>query len=100
MGKSVDLLFAKEGKLIAKKLETNLPLLKHIRDNIFIKYLNTTEWKKAGFSTEPIGLNDGQTWSWIHLDVREFGTNNLIDKYFINLLNCNNYNEKITEIKN
>lgn len=36
----------------------------------FIKYLNTTQWKKQGLSTEPIGMKKNETHSWIHLDVR------------------------------
>ena len=100
MGKSVDLLFAKEGRLIAEKLETNLPLLRYIRNDLFVKYLNTTEWLRQGFATEPIGLKSGETWSWIHIDVREFGANNLKDIYFIKQQTDNNYSKEMFEIKN
>lgn len=100
MGKSVDIKFAKEGKQIVGKQRSNLPLLEFVRDNLFIKYLNTTEWINAGFSTEPIGLNNGQTWSWIHLDVREFGKNNLKDEYFIKKNSDMNFAKKILDIKN
>jgi hypothetical protein len=100
MGKAADITFSKGGILISDKKSTNLPLLKYIRDNLFVEYLDTTQWKKQGFSTEPIGLNDGETWSWIHLDVRAFSDKCRDDLFFIKSNNDKNFNKKIIDINN
>ena len=85
MGKAVDIQFKRNGKVITGKLKSNLPILEEIRDNFFSKYLSSKyNWVNGtnNFSLEPFGLNSGQTWSWIHMDVREFDNKYLDDKYF------------------
>ncbi|PAM93837.1 hypothetical protein B4N84_16325 [Flavobacterium sp. IR1] len=86
MGKAVDIQFSKNGITIQGKRQSNLSLLNEINDNFFAKFLNAKyQWidGKNNFSIEPIGMNEGQTWSWIHLDVREFDNEYLDDKYFV-----------------
>jgi hypothetical protein len=97
MGKAVDITFT---GILAGKEPTNLPLLRNIRRDIFVRNLNTTEWVRQGFSTEPIGVNDGQTWSWMHLDVREFDISYREDKYFIKSNSGNNFSKNILDINN
>ena len=97
MGKAVDIGF---NGILAGRQESNLPLLRDMRNSVFVKYLNTTEWRGQGFSTKPIGLDDGLAWSWMHLDVREFGALNLKDEYFIKSKDERNFNKKIIEINN
>ena len=100
LGKSVDIQFKKGTWIISGKDKENIQPLKMIRDDIFIKYLKTTEWKKQGLSTEPIGLGKNQTYSWIHMDIREFGSSNLVDSCFIKKNSDKYYSHKIIEIKN
>ncbi|TRX36198.1 hypothetical protein FNW52_09235 [Flavobacterium sp. ZT3R18] len=86
MGKAVDIQFSKNGITIGGKRESNLPLLRDINDKFYSKYLNAKyQWVngKNNFSIEPIGLGTNQTYSWIHLDVREFDNEYLDDKYFV-----------------
>lgn len=85
MGKAVDLQFSKNGHAITGKSQSNISLLEEIRDNFFTKYLNSKyQWVNGtnNFSLEPFGLGSGQTWSWIHMDVREFDNEHLDDKFF------------------
>lgn len=86
MGKAVDIQFSKNGNTIGGKRESNLPLLREINDKFYSKYLNAKyQWVNGrnNFSIEPIGLSTNQTYSWIHLDVREFDNEYLDDKYFV-----------------
>jgi len=86
MGKAVDIQFSKNGITIGGKRQSNLPLLRDINDKFYSKYLNAKyQWVngKNNFSIEPIGLGTNQTYSWIHLDVREFDNEYLDDKYFV-----------------
>lgn len=86
MGKAVDIQFSKNGNTIGGKQESNLPLLREINDKFYSKYLNAKyQWINGenNFSIEPIGLGTNQTYSWIHLDVREFNNEYLDDKYFV-----------------
>lgn len=86
MGKAVDLQFTKNGREITGKKESNLPILRDIRDKIFTPYLDSKyQWVNGTnkFCLEPFGTGSGQTWSWIHMDVREFENTYLDDKYFI-----------------
>ncbi|WP_430827552.1 N-acetylmuramidase domain-containing protein [Chryseobacterium indologenes] len=85
MGKAVDIQFLKNNKLVAGKKEENLPILRDIRDKFYTKYLDSKyNWLNGNnnFSLEPFGLGNGQTWSWIHMDVREFDNVYLDDKFF------------------
>ncbi|WP_228462891.1 glycosyl hydrolase 108 family protein [Chryseobacterium caseinilyticum] len=86
MGKAVDLQFSKNGRAITGKSQSNVALLVELRDNFFTKYLNSKyQWVDGqnNYSLEPFGLGSGQTWSWIHMDVREFQNTYLDDKYFV-----------------
>jgi len=86
MGKAVDIQFLKNNKLVGGKKEENLPILRDIRDKFYTKYLDSKyNWVNGNnnFSLEPFGLGKGQTWSWIHTDVREFDNVYLDDKFFI-----------------
>lgn len=86
MGKAVDIQFSKNGHTIAGKIASNLPLLREINEKFYSKYLNAKyQWVngKNNFSIEPIGLGKDHTYSWIHLDVREFDNEYLDDKYFV-----------------
>lgn len=64
--------------------------IEYIRDNFFANYLKAEKkWgEKNVFTTEPIGLNKdntkipGHTYSWIHIDVRQFESQYLLDEYF------------------
>ncbi|QYS88669.1 hypothetical protein [Flavobacterium davisii] len=90
MGKAVDIQFSKNGEPIVGKKSSNLPLLKEIRDKFYEKYLDTKyQWVdgKNNFSLEPFGLSSGTTWSWVHMDVREFENKFLEDIYFIKTQN-------------
>ena len=89
-GKALDIQFSKENWNIAGKFFKNIEPLKYIRDNFFVNYLKAEkEWgEKNVFTTEPIGLNKdntkipGHTYSWIHIDVRQFENQYLLDEYF------------------
>jgi lysozyme family protein len=90
-GKAIDIQFDKGTWQIRGQLYKNIAELKKIREDIFYKYLNAkTSWtEKNNFSLEPIGLNtdnslvdSNHTYSWIHMDVREFDKKYLDDKYF------------------
>ncbi len=90
-GKAIDIQFDKGKWQIRGQLYKNIAELTKIREDIFYKYLNAkTSWtEKNSFSLEPIGLQsdnkiiDGNhTYSWIHLDVREFDKKYMDDKYF------------------
>jgi len=86
MGKAVDIQFSKNGQTIKGKDTANLPKLNEIYNNFYAKYLDAKyQWVdgKNNFSIEPIGMGKDQTYSWIHLDVREFDNEYLDDKYFI-----------------
>ncbi|WP_294322640.1 glycosyl hydrolase 108 family protein, partial [uncultured Chryseobacterium sp.] len=90
-GKAIDIQFDKGKWQIRGQLHKNIAELTQIRQDIFYKYLNAkTSWtEKNNFSLEPIGLQsdnkiiDGNhTYSWIHLDVREFDKKYMDDKFF------------------
>lgn len=86
MGKAVDIQFSKNGTTIQGKKEGNIALLKEIRDGFYTKYLDSKyQWVDGenNFSLEPFGMGRGNTWSWIHMDVREFENKHLEDKYFV-----------------
>lgn len=109
-GKAIDIQFDKENWKIRGQVYKNIAELTKIRADFFYKYLNAkTSWTDVNhFSLEPIGLNsdgskiDGNhTYSWIHLDVREFEKTYLEDKYFCknsNELNGNNIIQMATEL--
>lgn len=89
----MDIQFSKGKWDIGGPEQRNLAPLRDLRDTLFHKYLDAkTSWVDADdkFSLEPIDLiykKDGSidknyTYSWIHLDVREFKTVYLEDKYF------------------
>ncbi|OWP83144.1 hypothetical protein BWK59_12080 [Flavobacterium davisii] len=90
-GKAIDIQFSKGDKHFRGQYYSNIVHLEKIRDNYFIKFLNAkTNWtKKNYYGLEPIGLNknnskidSNHTYSWIHLDVREFESEYLKDEYF------------------
>lgn len=91
-GKAIDIQFSKGTWAIRGEQKKNLEPLRDIRDNIYIKYLGAQkEWPaKNLYSIEPIDLlydskgnvRFDHTFSWIHVDVREFDTVYLDDKYF------------------
>ncbi|WP_419868510.1 glycosyl hydrolase 108 family protein [Chryseobacterium sp. CT-SW4] len=90
-GKAIDIQFNKGDWKIRGRLYKNITELKSIREEILYKYLNAkTSWiERNNFSLEPIGLNSdntiidsNHTYSWIHMDVREFDKIYLDDKYF------------------
>jgi len=90
-GKAIDIQFNKGTWLIRGQVYKNIQALTDIRDNIVIKNLNAkSSWTSPNnYGLEPIGLNkdntkiDGNhTYSWIHMDVREFESAYLEDKYF------------------
>lgn len=90
-GKAIDIQFDKGQWQIRGQLYKNIAELTKVRENIFYKYLSAkTSWtEKNSFSLEPIGLQsnnkiiDGNhTYSWIHLDVREFDKKYMDDKFF------------------
>jgi GH24 family phage-related lysozyme (muramidase) len=86
MGKAVDIQFSKNGTTIEGRRQSNLPILHEIYDKFYSKYLQAKyQWVggQNNFSIEPIGIGDGLTNSWIHLDVREFDNEYLDDEYFI-----------------
>ena len=91
-GKAIDIQFKDTGD-IGGTLQSNIPKLKKIREDIFYKYLNAkTNWVNGtnNFCLEPIALiykpngkiDQNYTYSWIHFDVREFESIYLEDKYF------------------
>ncbi|WP_281237910.1 glycosyl hydrolase 108 family protein [Flavobacterium praedii] len=91
-GKALDIQFNKGNWEIKGAQEKNLVPLRDLKDSIFLKYLNAkTSWTDPNnFSLEPIDLkydangdiDNNYTYSWIHLDVREFDPIYLDDKYF------------------
>ena len=90
-GKAIDIQFDKGNWQIRGKVYKNIAELEAIRTQIFYKYLNAkTSWTDSNhFSLEPIGLNkdnskidSNHTYSWIHMDVREFEKKYLADRYF------------------
>ena len=90
-GKAIDIQFKKNNIMISGKNYKNIESLEDIRKLFFEKYLKAeTSWKKKNnFSLEPIGLNKNNTiidkkhtYSWIHMDVREFEKEYLDDIYF------------------
>lgn len=97
-GKAIDMQFEKGSKLISGEKYDNLPILRDIRDKFFVKYLNVKKsWKNDNgtvavnhFSVEPIDLlykangkvRYDHTFSWIHLDVRQYEEEYLHDEYF------------------
>ncbi|EJL62015.1 glycosyl hydrolase 108 family protein [Flavobacterium sp. CF136] len=101
-GKAIDIQFSKGEWQIRNAVEKNLKALEDIRDSFYIKYLGAQKnWPdKNLFSTEPIGLlyyPDGSlrfdyTFSWLHVDVRQFESIYLEDKYFCK--NANGLNGK------
>ncbi|WP_165851717.1 glycosyl hydrolase 108 family protein [Chryseobacterium pennipullorum] len=101
-GKAIDIQFSKGNWAIRGGNKENLAELRMIRDSIFIKYLGAQkEWPgKNLFSIEPIDLrysNKGKlrydhTFSWIHMDVRQFDSQYLEDQYFCKSLS--DLNEK------
>jgi lysozyme family protein len=91
-GKAIDIQFKDTGD-IGGALQSNIPKLKTIREDIFYKYLDSkTSWINGTnkFCLEPIALiykpngsiDQNYTYSWIHFDVREFEAIYLEDKYF------------------
>ena len=90
MGKAVDIQFSKNGLIIQGNKQENIPLLHEINDKFYSKYLNAKyQWVNGenNFSIEPIGTTKDHTYSWIHLDVREFKNEYLDDKYFVKTQN-------------
>lgn len=97
-GKAIDIQFSKGDWQIRNAVKKNLKTLEDIRDSFYIKYLGAQKnWPdKNLFSTEPIDLlyyPDGSlrydyTFSWLHIDVRQFDSVYLEDKYF-----CKNTND-------
>ncbi len=91
-GKAIDIQFSKDKWQIRGPEKRNLVELRKIRDDFFIKQLGSQkEWPgKNVFSIEPIDLlyyGDGSlrydyTFSWIHMDVREFDATHLQEKNF------------------
>ncbi len=91
-GKAIDIQFSKGNWQIRGENKKNLVELRSMRDSIFVKYLGAQkEWPNTNlFSIEPIDLlynNKGKvrydhTFSWIHMDVRQFDSQYLEDKYF------------------
>ncbi|MCV9926938.1 hypothetical protein OIU83_04715 [Flavobacterium sp. LS1R49] len=91
-GKAIDIQFSKGTLEIRGEKKEYLKDLRDIRDNIYIKYLGAQkEWPaKNLYSIEPIDLlydkkgnvRFDHTFSWIHVDVREFDSIYLDDKYF------------------
>jgi lysozyme family protein len=91
-GKAIDIQFSKNSIEIRGAKRENLQKLKDIRDDFYIKYLGAQKnWTdKNIFSTEPIDLlyyPDGSlrydyTFSWLHIDVRQFDSIYLEDIYF------------------
>ena len=91
-GKAIDIQFSKGSWQIRGPQKKNLDTLRDIRDNIYVKYLGAQKnWPDSNkFSIEPIDLlyyADGSlrydhTFSWIHMDVREFEEIYLNDEYF------------------
>lgn len=91
-GKAIDIQFSKNGAEIRGPIRANLQKLRDIRDEFYIKYLGAQEeWpNKNLFSVEPIDLlyyPDGSlrydhTFSWLHIDVRQFESIYLEDNYF------------------
>ncbi|QYN43375.1 peptidoglycan-binding protein [Gilliamella sp. ESL0441] len=106
-GKAIDIQFYKENWAIAGKNKKNIEPLIYIRDNFFKTYLNSQDdWKdKNLFTTEPIGLDSkgnsisGFTYSWIHMDVRSFEKQYLLDEYFCTNATILNGEKLITIIK-
>ncbi|MCO6524051.1 MAG: hypothetical protein J6562_03385 [Candidatus Schmidhempelia sp.] len=89
-GKALDIQFYKGTWAIGGLNKNNIAPLLYIRDNFFKTYLNTeNDWDNINlFTTEPIGLTptgekiSGHTYSWIHMDVRSFEKQYLLDEYF------------------
>ncbi|MWP74329.1 peptidoglycan-binding domain-containing protein, partial [Gilliamella sp. Pra-s52] len=90
-GKALDIQFNKGTWEIRLRKYKNIEPLKYIRDNFFVTYLNAQrKWSNINlFTTEPIGLNPDDsiidkkhTYSWIHMDVRTFEKQYLLDEYF------------------
>ncbi len=91
-GKAIDIQFSKGDWKIRGEQKKNLETLRKIRDEFYIKYLGGQEnWTNPNkFSIEPIDLlydkkgnvRYDHTFSWIHIDVREFKSIYLDDKYF------------------
>jgi len=91
-GKAIDIQFSKGTWEIRGEQRNNLGALRDIRDEIYIKHLGAQkEWPgKNLYSIEPIDLlydrrgnvRFDHTFSWIHVDVREFDPIYLEDKYF------------------
>ncbi|SFC41756.1 glycoside hydrolase family protein [Kaistella jeonii] len=102
-GKALDIQFSKGNWAIRGPQKKNLTELKSMRDDIFVKYLGAQkEWPDLDlYSIEPIDLlyyRDGSlrydhTFSWIHIDVRQYKKEYLDDKYFCtNLVSLNGRN--------
>ncbi|OCG26344.1 hypothetical protein A9G45_10980 [Gilliamella sp. HK2] len=90
-GKALDIQFNKGNWEIRHRFYINIEPLMYIRDNFFATYLNAqNKWANSNlFSTEPIGLKKdnsiidrNHTYSWIHMDVRSFEKQYLLDEYF------------------
>jgi hypothetical protein len=73
--------------------------MRKISVSLLVLFLFISCGTRTTIDTEPIGMSSGQTWSWIHLDVRKFGRY-LKDEYFIKSKDKYNFNKKIIEIKN
>ncbi len=109
LGKAVDLLFNKNGirTIVTSEME-------ELREKLYSECIGAPKqgdnikynfgWEKNKFGLEPFEFDQGQNNganSWIHLDVREFDrTTYLKDSYFISKITDNNFNKKISNIKN
>ncbi len=92
MGKAIDIQFSKGSWEIRSQFKKNVEPLREIRDDFYIKYLGAQKkWKNPNmFSIEPIDLKykkNGKvrfdhTYSWIHIDVRNFESKYLEDYLF------------------
>ncbi|AZA93108.1 Predicted chitinase [Chryseobacterium nakagawai] len=99
-GKAIDMQFSKGTWAIRGENKKNLVELRNMRDTLFVKYLGAQkEWPNTNlFSIEPIDLlynSKGKvrfdhTFSWIHMDVRQFDAQYLEDKYFCKSLTALN----------
>ena len=91
-GKAIDIQFSKGTHQIRSERRSNLPILRDIRDDFYIKHLGAQKnWPDPNlFSIEPIDLlyypsgavRYDHTFSWIHFDIRQFESKYREDKYF------------------
>jgi hypothetical protein len=103
MGKALDIQFAHNGSNVTGKSLDNANLMAELRDAIHKKLgiEPKSGWGAPGnrLAFEPTGTGTGQTWSWLHLDVRTFQRTNpsyLADEFFANTLDAVNGADLIT----